>query len=66
MKTNGDRCFGRSVRVALAVGLMVLGLSGLAVAGPHPTPEIDAGSMAAAVTLLGGAVLVVTNRVRRK
>jgi hypothetical protein len=68
MKTNGVRYLVRSGRFVLAAGLLVLGLGGSAVAGVslHPGPEIDAGSMAAAVTLLGGAVLVVTNRVRRK
>jgi len=50
---------------AFGLGLMVVALSGPAF-GSIPTPEIDASSMVAALTLLAGAVLVATNRVRSK
>jgi hypothetical protein len=55
-------------RKALGLGLMIAAFGGPAFAGePAPAvPEIDAGSMVSAVALLSGAVLVVTNRVRRK
>jgi hypothetical protein len=53
-------------RMALGLGLMVAALSRLAIAGSAPIPEIDGGSMVTAVALLSGAVLLVTNRGRRK
>ena len=60
------RNLAASGRMALGIGLMAVALGGPAFAGAPVTPEIDAGSMSAALTLLAGAVLVVTNRVRRK
>lgn len=58
-------CLVMSGRLALGLGLMVASFGGVAY-GPPATPEIDGGSMASALALLSGAVLVVTNRVRRK
>ena len=54
-----------SGRMALGLGLIVAALGGPAFA-QVAAPEIDAGSMTSALALLSGAVLVVTNRVRRK
>jgi hypothetical protein len=60
----GLNTFGR---MAFGIGLLVVALGGPAFAGiPPSTPEIDAGSMVSALALVSGAVLVVTNRVRRK
>ena len=62
MKSTG--IFGR---MAFGLVLVISTLGGEAFAGVAVSaPEIDAGSMTAAVALLSGAVLVVTNRVRRK
>ena len=46
------------------VGMMLLlvGLSGLALATPVGAPEIDPGSAASAIALLGGALLVIRGR----
>lgn len=33
---------------------------------PTSVPEVDAGTMASALTLLGGSVLMLTDRLRRK
>lgn len=50
---------------ALALLLLVAAASGRAYAdGPLPAPEIDPGSMAGALTLLTGGVLMLTDRVR--
>jgi hypothetical protein len=66
MKSKG--LFGISTfgRMAFGIGLLVVALGGPVFAGIAATPEIDAGSMVSALALLSGAVLVVTNRVRRK
>jgi hypothetical protein len=34
--------------------------------GPLPSPEVDPGSLASALTLLTGGVLLLTDRLRRK
>ena len=57
---------GSFTRYAIAVGLMVLVMGGSALAGVAAVPEIDAGSLGTAITVLTGAALVVTNRVRRR
>ncbi len=42
---------------------VLAGMSGRAAAGiPVSVPEIDAGSMASALTLLSGALLIITGR----
>ena len=60
--------FGRFVRVAFGVGLMVSALGSSSAYSGYgyvvKTPEIDSSLMVAAVTLLSGAVLIVTNRRR--
>jgi hypothetical protein len=68
-KMNSKGLFGLSTfgRMAFGIGLLVVALGSPVFAGlPASTPEIDAGSMVSALALLSGAVLVVTNRVRRK
>lgn len=50
----------KRMRMAVAVALMLAAVSGSAFASP--VPEIDPGSMSAAVTLLSCAALVLTNR----
>jgi hypothetical protein len=52
-------------RLVVAVALLVLASGGSALAGAPVVPEIDAGTMTTAIALLSGAVLVLTNRVRR-
>ena len=49
---------------ALAAGFVCVfaSLSGMAAAVPVVTPEIDAGSMASALTLLSGGLLILTGR----
>jgi hypothetical protein len=51
---------------AIAAGFLLLqaGLAGLALAD-EPVPEIDPGSMASALTLLCGGLLILTGRRRR-
>jgi len=52
---------------AVGFGLILAGLSSMTSAGIVPaTPEIDAGSLVAGLTLLSGGILIVTNRARRK
>lgn len=55
------------VRPLLLMALVVVGLSEIALAAPPPpsAPEIDAGSLISAMTLLSGGLLVLTGR-RRK
>ncbi|HVA51768.1 MAG TPA: hypothetical protein VNH11_35835 [Pirellulales bacterium] len=49
-----------------AVALVVAALAGHASANvPPPTPEIDPGSLAGALALLAGGVLVLRGRIRR-
>lgn len=48
----------------LGTMLLLVGVAGLALAQPVPTPEIDPGSAGTAVALLSGALLVI--RARRK
>ncbi|MFO0808651.1 MAG: hypothetical protein U0746_08520 [Gemmataceae bacterium] len=55
-----------TARFALGLGLVLVAFSGTAWAGVPQTPEIDAGSMLSALTLLSGGALVLTNRVRAK
>jgi hypothetical protein len=50
----------------VGVGLFLAGLSSWSMAGLPRAPEIDAGSLVSGLTLLAGAVLVVTGRRRRK
>jgi hypothetical protein len=53
--------------VTKIIGMMVLliGVSGLAVAQTAPVPEIDPGSGASALALLSGALLVIRGRRNR-
>jgi hypothetical protein len=54
------------IRFALGAGLVAAAFSASAWAGPQFSPEIDPGSMASAVTLLTGGVLMLTGRRRPK
>ena len=56
----------RLIRFTLGAGLVLTAFSTPAWAIPLPVPEIDSGSMAGALTLLTGAVLVLTDRRRKK
>lgn len=49
----------------MGAALMVLGMCAVVTAGPPDVPEIDPGSMASALTLLSGGLMVVFGR-RRK
>lgn len=55
--------FGRQI---CGLGLVLAASSGTAWAAPVFTPEIDPGSMQAALMLLGGGVLLVADRFRRR
>ena len=59
--------FTRLIRFTLGVGLVLAAFSTPAWANePIPTPEIDPGMMTSALALLGGGLLLITNRSRRK
>ena len=65
MKTRASRA------AAVAAGFLCVlaGLSGMAAAGIPvvvPVPEFDAGSMASAMTLLSGGLLIIAGRRRGK
>jgi hypothetical protein len=65
MKVVRDRLGRSAVRVVGFLGLLA-GVSGVAMAGFGPTPEIDPGSMVNALLVLSGSVLIVTGRRPRK
>lgn len=51
----------------VGVGLLFLGLAGVAFAHPHHhAPEIDPGSLGSGLALLVGSVLLVVERYRRR
>jgi hypothetical protein len=55
----------RAVAVAAGFALLCLGLSGVALADER-VPEFDGGTMASALTLLSGGLLIITGgRVRK-
>ena len=56
----------RTVRKAAGLALLVVAIGGTARAVDIDVPEIDPGSMAGALTLLSGGVMLLTGRVRRK
>jgi hypothetical protein len=49
----------------VGLAMLLIGCAGFALAG-NPTPEIDASSGVAAVTLLSGGLLVLRSRRKRK
>jgi hypothetical protein len=49
----------------VGLAMLLIGCAGFAFAG-NPTPEIDASSGVAAVTLLSGGLLVLRSRRKRK
>lgn len=58
---------GRLARKACGLAILLSGLGSLAwAAAPGSAPEIDPGSIAGALTLLSGGVLLLTDRRRRK
>lgn len=56
----------RTACTGLALGMIVAALSTPAWARISTAPEIDPGSMASALTLVSGGVLVLTGRNRRR
>jgi len=56
----------RLIRFTLGAGLVLTAFSTAAWAAQQFVPEIDPGSMAGALTLLTGAVLMLTDRRRKK
>ena len=60
------RWLGRTARAGIGFGMILAALSTAAWALPHASPEIDPGSMASALTLLTGGVLMLTERKRRR
>ena len=63
---------GRAARLALGLSFLIAAFGGVALAGGGPdggggAPEIDAGSaISAALTLLSGGILLITDRIRRR
>ncbi|MFO0808652.1 MAG: hypothetical protein U0746_08525 [Gemmataceae bacterium] len=58
--------FVPAVRFVVGLALILVSIPGTAWASGPPVPEVDAGSMLSAATLLSGSVLILANRVRRK
>lgn len=56
----------RTARAGIGIGMVLAALSTLAWAKQDWAPEIDPGSMASALTLLTGGVLMLTERRRRR
>jgi hypothetical protein len=59
----------RAARQSLGLGLVVMACAGTALAGggpPPDAPEIDAGGLVSALSLLTGGVLLLTDRFRRR
>lgn len=54
-----------SAACAVALLLAALAAPAMAVLPPPPTPEIDPGSLASAVALVVGGVMLVRGRIRR-
>jgi hypothetical protein len=52
----------RTACAGIGFGMILAALSTPAFAVPHLSPEIDAGSMVSAMTLLTGGVLILTGR----
>jgi hypothetical protein len=46
----------------VGMALLVMGLSGLAIAGPLSVPEINPASAAGAIALVSGALLVIRSQ----
>ena len=54
------------MKTTIGMTLLLIGVAGLALAGDVPTaPEINPGSAGTAVALLGGALLVLRNRIKK-
>ena len=66
MKTSRITSALRAASVAAGFLCVLAGLSGTAAAVATVTPEIDAGSMASALTLLSGGLLIITGRRKGK
>lgn len=58
----------RVARTAAGLALVLAAIAGTATAGASPpsVPEIDAGSILSAVTLLSGGVMILTDRCRAR
>jgi hypothetical protein len=60
------RCAAEFAGTGCGVALVVAALASRAAANvPPPTPEIDPGSLAGALALVAGGVLVLRGRIRR-
>jgi len=66
MKTSRITNALRAASLAAGFLCVLAFLSGVAAACVSPTPEIDAGSMASALTLLSGGLLIITGRRKGK
>jgi hypothetical protein len=66
MKTSRITNALRAASLAAGFLCVLAGLSGTVAATAGPTPEIDAGSMASALTLLSGGLLIITGRRKGK
>ena len=56
----------KMVRRAAGLALVLSALAGTALAAGTPVPEIDPGSILGAMTLLGGGLMMLTDRRRSK
>ena len=67
MRTSRITSALRAASLAAGFLCVLAGLSGVAAAVPVPSvPEIDAGSMASALTLLSGGLLIIAGRRKGK
>ncbi len=66
MTTSGITSALRAASLAAGFLCVFIGLVGVAAATPTPVPEMDAGSMASALTLLSGGLLILTGRHKSK
>src|SRR5207245_3606566 len=64
LRMNRHLGLAATARVALGLGLVLVAFNGTAFAGASAAPELDAGSMLRALTLLAGGILVASNRLR--
>lgn len=66
MKSRRFASLLRAAWKATGFALVLTALSASAHAGATPAPEIDPGSILSALTLLGGGLMVLTDRCRAK
>ena len=68
MKTTRLHALMLGARTVAGLALVLAAIAGTASAGagPPPVPEIDAGSILSAMTLLSGGVMILTDRRRAR